>query len=1229
MAPRKEPKISKGRPSKVANAASPRVAKNHPPASSRPRARTTTAVFSARTSKAPSYNPNGANTTVAVNPSSIVKTDPTPQAARQKAFGGLQHASQASARDERTLTGPAFSLSLPPIGEHSTVSEVTDFLRAVADYFKHLQVVRDGPTSFFQDMNAIIDRMEDFACLPLAIRSSARVSDTLMICLKRYKRVVSLWTRAVHKALSDQMLSLHALRSSLPELSTESRFTSLLADIRAVSTPPAFGSPATSTDDLPVIVSPKGAEDVRLVCDQLHHHFQDAIYTTETTLLWLLVWRSLKAAFTAYQNKRFKGLPANSSVEMSFFSNARIERRLRALVQSPDAANPREIEEMVGQYCRFVAECRENPDDAFAHLHGLRDQPLKDHVLASLNKFIQTRTVERSTLQKLHFAVIRLNAMTGGPKALRRWKEAAPTGEEKQDAQGRNILHASTVSHGPEKPVRASENGTEGQADGLNRAVPRPRRTFPHPDGLNRRSAFDYVWYPFPETRPHEVAQNEQISREMAEQEIHSDGPRVAFLVNQPPRHARNPATVSWFTSSRELGPLGWLGLVLQKHLSKRRRRVARSSTSSAPPSTTTVLGQNARIHKSTASMSRLRGGAGMAVDPFRKPLPPRPSGRTPFDPTRFRTEHIERFKDAWRKSGNNVDDLDEKTILSSLEQSCWDIFTAIQEYQKGGANQYGGDPGPSNLARPDRQSDGGRGHGPLQPLSAGHQRVPRGAAPSPSQGGRDQGPLQPLSAPYQRAPRGAAPSPSSEGNTGRGRGRSNDTNQENNTPPAESGSSDDQLLVPCHPCPVYPGEYHHNCHCQFEIIDPEEIENDTDLADDAADDAQDDAQGAAAGEQDADADQDADLNLRDDSPDVPPRGREQIHPQDEEIAGNMFDDDSDLYYNLNDATDALAALRRLIDEQDISLWETDPAMRDEVYREILRLREAAGVMRSTYLGALDPSVPVYVIKIPDLERLRFNPALPSSPALCRRTFLEMVRCFDRVLDMRKPGLEYTNLGFRHAINRFLRSVRELTRLFEEYALRLDNAAVAEQVESTDSESLLSDDEKQRVAQYNGPTPRQAPRREDYELMFKNELERELLQVRQFPVNELPNRYTKDFLIQKLMDLDQGGRYGQGAVNCYRGLEQQAGARNRPRGWDLSAAIERARNTRKALRSAMRKHQGGERKRKRRAQGLDSSVDHGETPDQFTDDVDESSGYFVVVSEEESTRTMSTQKGLI
>ncbi|KAL2438960.1 hypothetical protein ABEF95_015156 [Exophiala dermatitidis] len=1219
MAPRKEPKISKGRPSKVANAVPRRVEKNHPPASSRPRARTTTAVFRSRTSKAASCNPNGASTTLTVNPSSIVKTDPAPQAARQSAFGGLQHASQASARDERTLTGPAFGLSLPPIGEHSTVSEVTHFLSAVANYFKHLQVVRDGPISFFQDMNAIIDRMEDFACLPLAIRSSARVSDMLMVCLKRYKRVVSLWTGAAHKALSDEMLSLHALRSSLPGLSTESRFTSLLADIRAVSTPPAFGSSAASTDGPPVIVSPRGAEDVRLVCDQLHHHFQDAIYTTETTLLWLLVWRSLKAAFMVYQNKRFKGLPANSTVEMSFFSNTRTERRLRALVQSPDAANPREIEEMVGQYCRFVAECRENHDDAFAHLHGLRDQPLKDHVLASLKKFIQTGTIEPSTLQKLHFAVIRLNAITGGPKALRRWKEAAPTREEKQDAQGRNILHASTVSHGPEKPVRASEDGMGGQTERLNRAVPRPRRTFPHPEGLNRRSAFDYVWYPFPETRPHEVAQNEQISREMAEPEIHSDGPRVAFLVNQPPRHARNPATVSLFTSSRKLGPLGWLGLILQKHLSKRRRRTPGSSTSSAQPSTTTVLGQNARVHKSTAPMSRLRGGAGMAVDPFRKPLPPRPSGRTPFDPTRFRREHIERFKEAWQKSGNNVDDLDERTILSSLEQSCWDIFTAVQEYQKGEAGQDGGDPGPSKPARPDRQREGGRGHGPLQPLSAGHQRVPRGAAPSPS----------------------------SEGNRGRGRGRSNDTNQENNTPPAENASSDDQFLAPCHPCPVYPGEYHHNCQCQFEIIDRDEIENYPDLADDDAQDAQDDAQddaqgdalpqddaqgdaqGDAAGEQDEDADLDADQYLRDDSPDVPQRGREQIHPQDEEIASNMFADYSDLYYNLNDATDALAALRRLVDEEDISVWETDPAKRDEVYRQILRLREAARLLRRTYLETLDPSVPVYVVKIPDLERLRSNPALPSSPELCRRSFLEMVRCFDRVLTMRRPGLEYTNLSFRHAINRFLRSIRELTRLFEEYALRIDNAGIAEQVDSTDSESLLSDDEKQRVAQYNGPAPRQAPRREDYELMFKNELERELLQVRQFPVNELPNRYTKDFLIQKLMDLDQEGRYGQGAVNCYRGLEQQAGARNRPRGWDLSAAIDRARNTRKTLRSAMRRYQHGERKRKRRAQGLDTSVDHGETPYQFTDDVDESSGYFVVVSEDESTRTMSTQKGLI
>ena len=70
----------------------------------------------------------------------------------------------------------------------------------------------------------------------------------------------------------------------------------------------------------------------------------------------------------------------------------------------------------------------------------------------------------------------------------------------------------------------------------------------------NIKSGFDYVYYPFPETRAHEVAASEQITREMKEPGILSDGAKVEYVINRPPYHARLPHAVAYQRRFRLVG---------------------------------------------------------------------------------------------------------------------------------------------------------------------------------------------------------------------------------------------------------------------------------------------------------------------------------------------------------------------------------------------------------------------------------------------------------------------------------------------------------------------------------------------------------------------------------------------------------------------------------------------------------------------------------------------------
>lgn len=232
-----------------------------------------------------------------------------------------------------------------------------------------------------------------------------------------------------------------------------------------------------------------------------------------------------------------------------------------------------------------------------------------------------------------------------------------------------------------------------------------------------------------------------------------------------------------------------------------------------------------------------------------------------------------------------------------------------------------------------------------------------------------------------------------------------------------------------------------------------------------------------------------------------------------------------------------------------------------------------------------------------------------------------MRQAYQRVAAMRDTDAHYANLNFRHALNRYFRGIREFCELIEDYIRDLAPRTAEAAEETTDSEETLSDDEKQRVANYKPPSRAPLPTQQDYEMMFRDELERELIDRREF--HNFPKQYTKAWLVAKLMELDQQGNLGCGARRGYRSLANDPTARSRPKGFNLDAAIRDAKAAKKAEKEAAQKQMAAERTQKRRNQGLPSSIDRGQTPGIFTHSPDTSSDEARDDSEASSTTSES------
>jgi hypothetical protein len=290
----------------------------------------------------------------------------------------------------------------------------------------------------------------------------------------------------------------------------------------------------------PTFFSHQDALKMWISLADLYHKFQDATYNLrEDTRLWLFVWRSLKVIGLASRAPQFK-LPTapktmSFDIEAGFLDHGMFEDVFTdaGVELGYDAAN--EANCLVDIYAWSLHEVRNGIREGSHHYSQVSSESLTSDEEQELRGLLQAKQVTERLIYLLQRATVRLHSLhpaRGGADFWRRqnW------GWEMPDQVLRDRKELSV-------DVQPSQVELE---DFMRAGLV----------GHNRYSGFDYVYFPFPETRALGVAASEQISREMREPGIHSDGARVEYVVNRPPRHVQPPKHTSLWYSFQFCGPI-------------------------------------------------------------------------------------------------------------------------------------------------------------------------------------------------------------------------------------------------------------------------------------------------------------------------------------------------------------------------------------------------------------------------------------------------------------------------------------------------------------------------------------------------------------------------------------------------------------------------------------------------------------------------------------------------
>ncbi|KAK5045322.1 hypothetical protein LTR84_009428 [Exophiala bonariae] len=575
-------------------------------------------------------------------------------------------------------------LPVPLLGELSPIDDNMDedlaleILQGIMVYLS--EWVRLDPALYrmdaaiwFKSFTVAVDTMKALHSVNGRILSSDHVQESLSACVEKWTVFARIWRIAAEDALAEGLfLLMEPTRTSPIEL-PEAIFSQIMSHVQAMSCHPLSELPTTlfSHEDHGVIGS-KFSIRAKNFCNLLHHQWQTTMYQSELHQLWLLVWRTLKMLYKIKGRVAFDQSGNECLIDNAFFDKPEVSATFNRLLKTSDAANPRSAEDMVAQYCRFITKCRNDPDDKYDHLRCYKETELHAHVVTSLHQFIQTGHANKNLLQKLHRAVVRLNFITRGPATIRRWTPGRADLDWSIELLDLVSPTKASVA-GPNSPTFPPPEDDIHMIDDFPRT---PTSSVVHPKGINVRSAFDYVYCPFPETRAHELAQSALISRELASSGTFSDGLRMEDLINIPPRHVRGPSNLS---------PLQWFDFVTPMEVitvrnvqSRLWRKLRGSQPRKGGRDVTKLHADRIRVGKAHGKASpveegvRLRGGAGSA-----SPSDSRPSRIPPtYSPRR---EVLEQFRAIIRDKFNSSTPppYSDDDLLLWLNLANWNIENA------------------------------------------------------------------------------------------------------------------------------------------------------------------------------------------------------------------------------------------------------------------------------------------------------------------------------------------------------------------------------------------------------------------------------------------------------------------------------------------------------------------------------------------------------------------------
>ena len=432
------------------------------------------------------------------------------------------------------------------LGKPSTEHEA--FFRAATELFKGYIGKASVSPDFLAELIAISRGVESFLLADAGRnKSKARLvsKEVLGDYLTFNAAVQDAWGKAAKRYVDKQSDRLSLPPATIPQMSMECDFRELAQKLEALAPSCPVGLQGDQWRKFAPQVYPKEHLDLtrsKLVDEYYKYQKETYVHHTRSGLSepWYYIWRSLRSLSFCFDYKTVNKLFKGAQVEADFFRNGRVTNLMEFITRGCEPLYQQQIEELVGLYCLHVQRndgmtySRETPAPRFT---------AKDIDL--LLEWISQKNFAKA-VPYLHKMVQKLNQLTDGAAIVRR-----PNIEE-------DSAHW-TVESFPKFNARVARDGIKGaKVEGFITAADTIENNikFREPEGHSQKFSFDYVYYPFPETRAHENAASEQINREMSEPGIYSDGPREECVRNIPPRHAKHPRDVSCMPRWRPLGPV-------------------------------------------------------------------------------------------------------------------------------------------------------------------------------------------------------------------------------------------------------------------------------------------------------------------------------------------------------------------------------------------------------------------------------------------------------------------------------------------------------------------------------------------------------------------------------------------------------------------------------------------------------------------------------------------------